>query len=183
MSTTRKSLIYLTGFMGSGKSTVGPILANTLGYSHIDIDEEVERVAGKKVSEIFHDHGEAYFRKIEHQVLEDVSRTALRVISLGGGTITVPSNLTIAKSTGIVIYLKTDVDHIFRRMKHKADRPLLRTGEGVPLSDQELLKRINDILEVREQFYNQADITIDTNDRRVGVTVDDIVRALAGRIE
>ena len=183
MSSSKKNIIYLTGFMGSGKSTLAPILANTLGYTYIDIDLEIEHVTGKKISDIFRDHGEEYFREIEHRVLERVSKGAHCVISLGGGTVTKPSNLSIAKSTGIMIYLKTDVNSIFHRMKHKTDRPMLQDSVGEYLPDDELRKRITDILAVREPFYNQADITIETDDRRIGITVDNIVHALAGHIE
>lgn len=183
MSTPKKTNIYLTGFMGSGKSTLAPILANTLGYVHVDIDVEIERTTGKKISEIFRDNGEEYFREIEHRVLERVSKESHCVISLGGGTMTTPSNLSIAKSTGIVIYLKTGVNNIFHRMKNKTDRPLLQDSFGERLSDEELRKRISDILARREPFYNQADITIETDDRRVGVTVDRIVHAVTGLIE
>jgi shikimate kinase len=169
--------------MGSGKSTLGPILANTLGYEHIDIDHEIEKIAGKKVLEIFRERGEEDFRKIEHQALVQASMGSHCIISLGGGTIAKLPNLAITKSTGILIYLKADVNRIARRVKHKTDRPLLQTPDGKRLSDDELLIRINDILEVREPFYNQADIIIETIDHRVGVTVDEIVRALTGLIE
>lgn len=182
MTISKKSIIYLTGFMGSGKSTLAPILANTLGYEFVDIDLEIERTAGKKVSDIFRDHGEEYFRELEHTVLERASKKNRCVISLGGGTVTRASNLSIAKSTGIVIYLKTGVNDIFHRVKHKRDRPLLQDPIGEFLPEDELRKRIADILASREPFYNQADIIIETDDRRIGITVDRIVHALAGRI-
>src|SRR5437016_3591357 len=112
MGSQKKNLVYLTGFMGSGKSTIGPILANSLGYAHIDIDEEIEKVASRKVAEIFRDGGEEEFREIEHRVLVQASKGSHSIISLGGGTIARMPNLTIAKSTGVLIYLKTDVDSI-----------------------------------------------------------------------
>ncbi|HTK83420.1 MAG TPA: shikimate kinase, partial [Bacteroidota bacterium] len=80
MTTSKKSLVYLTGFMGSGKTTLAPILANTLGFAHTDTDREVERIAGKTVSEVFRDHGEEYFREIEHRVLEQASKEHHRVV-------------------------------------------------------------------------------------------------------
>ena len=183
MTTPKKSLVYLTGFMGSGKSTLAPILANTLGFAHTDTDREVERITGKTVSELFRDQGEEYFREIEHRVLEQASREHHHVVSLGGGTITRPSNLSLIKATGITIYLRADAESIFHRMKNKSDRPVLQDSAGERLSETDLRKRINDILAAREPFYNQADIIIDTDDRRVGVTVDTIVHALHGRIE
>lgn len=182
MTISKKSVIYLTGFMGSGKSTLAPILANTLGYEYIDIDLEIERSTGKKIPDIFRDQGEEYFREMEHTILERVSKKSHCVISLGGGTVTRASNLAIAKSTGIMIYLKTGVNDIFHRVKHKRDRPLLQDPLGESLPEEELRKRITDILVSREPFYNQADIIIETDDRRIGITVDKIVHALAGRI-
>jgi len=183
MTTSKKSLVYLTGFMGSGKTTLAPILANTLGFAHTDTDREVERIAGKTVSEVFRDHGEEYFREIEHRVLEQASKEHHRVVSLGGGTITRPANLSIMKATGITVYLRADAESIFNRMKNKNDRPVLQDSTGERLSETDLRKRITDILAAREPFYNQADIIIDTDDRRVGLTVDSIVHALHGRIE
>lgn len=183
MDTAKKHLVYLTGFMGSGKSTLAPILANTLGYTHVDLDHEIERTAGKTVAELFRDEGEAHFRRLERQVLEEASRGTHCVISLGGGTLLTPPNLATTKSTGVLVYLKTDLEQICRRMKHKTDRPVLLGISGERLPEGELRERIREILEAREPFYAQADITIETDDRRIGMTVDRIVRSLAGIID
>jgi len=83
----KKDRIYLTGFMGSGKSTVGSILANTLGYGFVDIDQGIEQAEGKTVSEIFREKGEEYFRNLEQSLLLRVSALPHTVISLGGGTV------------------------------------------------------------------------------------------------
>ncbi|HUL42733.1 MAG TPA: shikimate kinase [Bacteroidota bacterium] len=178
MEHSRKHLVYLTGFMGSGKSTIGPILGNTLGYRHIDIDQEIERAAGKKVAEIFSEFGEVYFRDAERKILREASGQTGCVISLGGGTIASRENFQIIKSTGILIYLRTDPEQIFRRMKYKADRPLLRSNEGTMLSEREIRDRISHLLAQREPYYAQADLVIQTDGRRVGLTVDEIVHAL-----
>jgi len=178
MEKGRHLLIYLTGFMGSGKSTIGPILGNTLGYRHIDIDQEIERAAGKKVAEIFSEFGEAYFRNAEREILQEASKQSGCVVSLGGGTIANQENFRIIKSTGILIYLRTDPEQIFRRMKYKADRPLLRSQEGTMLSEHEIRDRISNLLRQREPYYAQADLVIQTDGRRVGLTVDEIVHAL-----
>lgn len=175
MDETKKHRIYLTGFMGSGKSTIAPILANTLGYSFIDIDKEIEHIAGKRVSEIFSDLGEEYFRDVERSALRDASLKDGCVISLGGGTITNEPNFRLVKSSGILIYLKISTEQIFRRMKHKTDRPLLKSSDGGILEEEDLRNRINILLENREQFYTQADITVITDNLRVGLTVDKIV--------
>jgi shikimate kinase len=182
-SPTKKSLIYLTGFMGSGKSTIAPILANTIGYKFLDIDKAIEEETGKRVSEIFSDEGEAYFRGAERRILASASADNHLVVSLGGGTITNPANLSLVKSSGILVFLKTDTEQIFQRVKYKEDRPLLKSADGTRLTDEELLSRVKELLAAREPFYSQADIVIETGGQRVGITVDQIVRRLSVLID
>jgi len=176
MQHIKKNLVYLTGFMGSGKSTLAPLLANTLGYSYLDIDTEIETTTGKSVSEIFSELGEEYFREIERRALDNVSQKKGCVISLGGGTIANQNNLNIIKTSGVLIYLKADAEHIFRRLRFRSDRPMLKSTDGNSLNDEELRVRIQHLLAIREPFYKQADITIVTDERRIGITVDEIVR-------
>jgi shikimate kinase len=183
MDKGKRNLIYLTGFMGSGKSTIAPILANTLGYSFVDIDLEIEKITGKRVSDIFQDQGEQYFREVEHALLNEVSQRHGCVVSMGGGTIANETNLRLVKSSGVLVYLKADAEQIFRRLKFKNDRPLMKTKEGARLSEDELRNRIRILLEAREPFYCQADVTIATDVSRVGVTVDKIVRLVQRLIE
>lgn len=178
MEHQRKNLIYLTGFMGSGKTTIAPILANTLGYEYVDLDAAIESQAGKKVSDIFLESGENYFREIEHNLLQATSHRHHCVISLGGGTVANSNNLSIISSSGLLIYLKADAEQIFHRMKHKSDRPLLRTPEGERLTDDDLRKRIQTLLLAREPFYSKADITIPTDEAPVGKTIDLIVKRI-----
>ena len=149
MEHNKKNLIYLTGFMGSGKSTIAPILANTLGYNYLDIDLEIEKAAGKTVSEIFLESGEDYFRDIERKLLQEVSRQEGCVVSLGGGTIANEGNLKLVKSSGVLIYLKIEPDQILQRMKFKTDRPLLKSADGRQLSDDELRTRVTLLLDAR----------------------------------
>lgn len=175
----KQSLVYLTGFMGSGKSTIGPILANTLGYSYLDIDAEIERLTQKKVREIFLDDGEPFFRNAEQAILEEHRLDTCRVISLGGGTIADDKNLAIIKSSGLLVYLKADLEHIYHRLKYKTDRPLLHSEDGTSLNENELRKKITSILSIREPYYMQADIVIETSQRRIGITVDELVRTLS----
>ena len=182
MVRAKKDLIYLTGFMASGKSTIAPILANTLGYEFLDIDAEITKVTGQSVSEIFHDYGEPYFRSVERTILADASRRHGWVVSLGGGTVVDRENLSVVQATGILIYLKTDPEHIFRRVKYKTDRPLLQSPDGSSLPDEELRTRISSLLLLREPFYERADLTIRTDDKRVGITVDEIVRSIKQNI-
>ncbi len=178
MPRRKTTLIYLTGFMGSGKTTIAPILANTLGYDFVDMDREIETVTGKKVTEIFSDLGEQYFRDTERDILNRLSQKANCVISLGGGTISNETNFSIITSSGVLVYLQADLDHIYNRLKHKNDRPMLKGPDGAMLSDDALRSRITDLLKSREKYYSHADITVSTGDLRVGLTVDKIVREL-----
>jgi shikimate kinase len=98
----KKSLIFLTGFMGSGKSTVGPILAEKFGYDFIDVDELIEKVEGQSIVDIFRERGEIYFRNIERKILrETIFKLSKFVVALGGGTITFEDNLYLVKEVGI----------------------------------------------------------------------------------
>ena len=180
----KKNLIYLTGFMGSGKSTLAPILANTLGYSYRDIDAEIERITGKQIAAIFTEHGEEFFRDVERKLLLEVSSTEKGcVISLGGGTIANDANLRIVKSSGVLVYLKADTEQIVRRMKFKADRPLLKTKDGTRLSEEELRARIKQLLSQRQPYYVQADVTIMTDEQNIGFTIDEIVRSIGQLVD
>ena len=118
--------IYLTGFMTSGKSTIGPILANVLGMGFYDLDKEIEKAEGSTVVEIFEKKGEAYFRQVEKNLLENFSKQNNIIVSLGGGTITNIDNLNLLKRTGKIIYLKVSIDVLYKRLKNKTDRPLFR---------------------------------------------------------
>jgi len=178
MSVRKKKLIYLTGFMGSGKSTIAPILANTLGYSFIDIDNEIQSVSGKKIPEFFTELGESRFRELERRLLDRASRSDECVVSLGGGTIANDANLALIKSSGILIYLKADVEQILHRLRNKTDRPLLISIDGEKLSAEELRQRVSALLAVRESYYNQADVTVRTDELTIGRTVDEIVRLI-----
>jgi shikimate kinase len=179
---SRRDLVYLTGFMASGKSTIGPILANTLGFDFVDIDAEIVRSTGKRIPDLFAEQGEEGFRSIERAILTAASTRHECVVSLGGGTLASAGNLELIKSTGLLIYLKSDPAQIFRRVRFKSDRPLLLSREGTSLNDDELRERIAFILASREPYYRQADITIRTDEHRVGITVDEIVKMLKHRI-
>ncbi len=177
MNTGKQHLVYLTGFMGSGKSTVGPILANSLGWDYYDLDRLLEEKTGRTINEIFAEHGEAWFRAMEHSLLLELCSRTECVISLGGGTITHKENLSIVKSSGILVYLKLSTGEAYRRLRNKTDRPLLRKPDGDRPSEQELRDRVVTLLSNREPDYSQADITIVT-EKRVGSTVDELLRKL-----
>lgn len=160
--------------MAAGKSTVGPILANTIGWEFLDIDKEIERKSGKKITRIFSENGEAFFRKLENETLKEISKLSKHIIALGGGTIASEENLRIIKESGILIYLQSSPETAYRRLRYKRDRPaLLFEGEDEPTKEA-FIKRIEELLESRKMYYEKSDIIIDTDFIPVGRTVDRI---------
>ena len=179
----RKNRIYLTGFMGSGKSTLAPIIANVLGYEHVDIDKAIEGKTGLTISDIFKTHGEAYFRSIERAILVELSLKPNVVVALGGGTVAFNDNLSIMKSSGLLVYLKADPEIIIRRVKRKENRPLLKDEDGTMLTEEALRTRIHTLLTTREQFYLKADIIIEVGNANIPLTVDRIVNKIRKHVD
>ncbi|MCS7052573.1 MAG: shikimate kinase [Ignavibacterium sp.] len=174
----KKELIFLIGFMTAGKSTIGKILANTLGWNFIDLDQEIEKVEGKSIDKIFRDNGEEYFRNLESMVLNKISSKKKYVIALGGGTVERPENFNLIKKKGIVIYLEISTQEALRRLRFKRNRPVLFIDSTEKITDEELLKRINNIFEKRLSIYEKADVKINTDKMKVGNTVDRLVKIL-----
>jgi shikimate kinase len=173
------NIIYLTGFMGSGKSTIGPILANSLGWDFYDLDKVIEKKTGKKIRQIFEQDGEDFFRETETQTLTEITENEKAIISLGGGTIVSDKNIKILKNTGKIIYLKVSTESAYRRLKYKRDRPALLKNLSDDLTKEELINKINDLMNTRIKYYEMADFTIDTDRSSVGRTVDKIVRLIS----
>jgi shikimate kinase len=145
-------LIYLIGFMGSGKSTIGKQLAKKLNHLFVDFDELIEEQSGKKISEIFKDEGQQGFRNIETEILKGISDFKDTVVSTGGGTPCFYDNMRLMNDTGITIYIRMPAGSLFHRLaQSKTKRPLI---EG--LTDLQLMDFIMDTLPEREQFYMQA---------------------------
>lgn len=168
----KNKLVYLTGFMASGKSTIGPILANTIGWNFFDLDKLIEETSGKSIRNIFEEKGEDYFRALETDTLVKVSTLEFYIISLGGGTIVSDKNLDIIKSTGLLVYLESSPEETYKRLRFKRDRPaLLFDGDEEPTKAL-FIDRIKSILEKRISYYNQADIKLKTDNIPVGRTVD-----------
>ena len=171
--------IYLTGFMGSGKSTIGPILANVLGYDFVDLDAAVEERAAKPVSRIFAEEGQAAFRALEATMLREAGARDKVVVALGGGALTVEDNLQWALANGAVVYLKVSLDALIRRLhRGRLVRPLLLDDTGRPLSTADLREKVKALMDRREPFYARAHIVVEIANQRVGITVDEVVRAV-----
>lgn len=149
--------VYLTGFMGSGKSTLGQSLASALSYRFVDLDEQIVKKEGLSISEIFETKGEAYFRVVESDVLQSITGDKL-VIALGGGTFCSDENIAFIKKTGISFYLYLNEDELLTRLSELKDgkRPLLNG-----LDKAGIQSLINDKLRERKDYYLQADYTVD----------------------
>lgn len=173
----KKNLIFLTGFMASGKSTIGPILANTIGWDFLDLDKVIEEKTSKKIVDIFREEGEKFFRELETNLLKEITTLKKYVISLGGGTIENEGNLKMIINNGILVYLETSPEAAYKRLRFKRDRPALLFDDQEP-TKEEFLNRINTILRRRLKYYNQADIKINTDNKPVGITVDQLVKIL-----
>ena len=146
--------IALVGFMGTGKSTVGQIVASMLKFRFLDTDEMIEGMACKRISEIFAIQGEARFREYERQVVEHLKGVSRTVISTGGGLIATPQNLASLKEHALVVCLWCSPETIFRRVGHQSHRPLLQVDNP--------LERIRELLNERAPFYRQADVLLNS---------------------
>jgi len=149
--------IFLIGFMGSGKSTLGAQLARRLDYQFMDMDQLIEDTAELTIPEIFNEHGEEVFRKWEHDILHELCSREKLVISTGGGAPCHSGMMDLMNANGCTIYLKLSPKSLQDRlMKSKTERPLIK-GK----SETELLEFISILLEKREKFYEQATHIVD----------------------
>lgn len=144
--------IFLIGFMGSGKTTVGSKLARIMGYEFVDMDQIIEETSGMTVPGIFQELGEEVFRKWENDILLELCQREKVVVATGGGAPCHGTMMSTMNQFGITVYIKLEPSGLKDRLtKSKTDRPLIR-GK----SEEELLLFITSLLETREAFYNQA---------------------------
>lgn len=149
--------IFLIGFMGSGKSTLGSKLARQVGYDFVDMDQLIEETAGMTVPGIFNELGEKVFRKWEHDIVLELSRREKVVISTGGGAPCHSDLMSIMNKNGTTVYIQLTPEALSHRLLNsKTERPLI-TGK----SEQELLDYIHMKLEERDYYYTQATHTVD----------------------
>ncbi|MEW6087484.1 MAG: shikimate kinase [bacterium] len=163
--------IVLIGFMATGKTILGKILAKKLNMEFIDTDFLIEKNEGKRISKIFKEKGEEYFRNVEKNIIKKASKKNNIVISTGGGAVLLPENMERLKKKGIIICLKTSPEIILERIKQqKGTRPLLNKPEP--------LKEIKSILKKRAPCYKQADLTIDTSDFATGKIITQLIKKI-----
>ncbi len=155
--------IYLLGYMGCGKSTIGKKLAKTLGFPFIDLDEQIEQQAGKTIVAIFEEDGEAVFRKIEQQALHQTFELENAVIATGGGAACFADNMDQMRVNGVTVYIELPAKALANRLKNAAEkRPLLKNK-----NEAEQLAFIEEALLVREPYYRRACVIVNGIDLNV----------------
>ncbi len=162
--------VVLVGMMGAGKSTIGRRLSARLRLRFLDADIEIEAAAGMSIPDIFETHGEAYFRDGEARVIARLLDSGPAVLATGGGAFMREETRHRIRDKAISIWLKADADIIMRRVRRRADRPLLQTADPAAT--------VGRLIEEREPVYQHADITIWSRDVPHEKIVDECIEAL-----
>ncbi len=153
--------VFLIGYRGSGKTTVGKLLAERLGWPFLDLDEQLEKRQGQSIRDIFDQHGETGFRRMESAVLKQFCGLQRHVIATGGGAILDANNRETLRNSGRVAWLTADAPTLWRRLQHDP-----ATADRRPNLTQGGFQEIEQLLRAREPFYRQcADCTVDTANR------------------
>ena len=185
-----KDNVILTGFMGTGKTSLGKLLATKLGRPFIDIDKKIEAEQKLSIPKIFEQFGEEHFRELERAAVKELSERRGLVIATGGGTIKDEENIRLLKSSGVLICLTTEPEEIFNRTSRRGERPVLDSGEKAIRNEElgirndsrrvvnERLETIKRLLAERKKFYDRADYQIDTTEWSPLQIIDDICRYL-----
>ncbi len=148
--------IVLVGFMGSGKTTVGKLIAEKTGMPLLDMDSIIVERAGKSINEIFADDGEPHFRALERTLVKELAATEGNIISTGGGIVLNPDNIADFEKSGLVVCLLVDAETVLDRVRHDTSRPLLA-------GDKEA--KVLQLLESRKALYEAITHRIDTSGR------------------
>ncbi len=171
--------IYLTGFMGSGKSTVGKLLATDLGWPFMDTDAWIEEQIGMRIPQYFAQEGEAAFRRREADALLATASHRHAVVATGGGMLVDPDRMQHAQQLGTVVYLCVDAETLYHRLAPgAAHRPLLWSNDGTPLEGAALHRHIARLLNRRRAAYEQAPFHVDADSSPEAVVQH--VRSLLG---
>lgn len=150
-----KNTIFLTGFMGSGKSTVGKSLAGLLGYPFVDLDDLIVQHEHRPIAEIFATDGEQYFRDCESTVVQELPKHQAAIYATGGGLVVRDENRHQMASLGKVVYLKASWPVLKQRLQQSVERPLVNSSKD--------WGNVKDLLSQRQIYYEQADLVIETN--------------------
>jgi shikimate kinase len=148
----RPARVVLVGFMGSGKTSVGRILARRLGYRFEDMDRRIEERTGRTIAEIFRDEGEEAFREMEREEARVLASLPGRVVATGGGAFTRPLTRALLQEGALTVWLRCDLDRILARIPADGSRPLAGNRDIMPA-----------LLAEREPFYRMADVAVDAS--------------------
>ena len=166
-----KRHVFLTGFMGAGKSVVGAELSRRLRMDFRDLDREIEKIEGLSVNDVFESRGEGHFRRREAEVLESLCRGERgAVISTGGGCVLSERNRETMSASGHVFYLMADVDTLWGRVRGRRSRPLLNVGDPYG--------RLRELFAERREVYELCGRAVSTDDAGVSEVADRIVEIL-----
>lgn len=164
--------IYLTGFMGVGKSTVGGRLSRRIGWNHVDTDRLITEKSGRSHTSLFDDLGEERFRDVESGIIQEICQGYTQtIVSLGGGAILRDQNRSLILGSGTLIYLAATPEKLNERLQPSYERPLLKG-----LDEQGRIQKISQLLQEREKVYSEANFRIDTD----LMSMEDIVRRVVG---
>lgn len=164
--------VVLIGFMGTGKTSVGRLLAARLGCSFHDLDKKIEERCGMSIPAMFAEHGEPYFRAREKEAVQEAAVRTNLIIATGGGTVKDAENVALLRQNGILVALTADVDTILQRTASRGARPVLDQADA---GDRRAA--VERLLEERRRLYEGADITVDTTGRSPLEVAEYIVQA------
>ncbi|APH04405.1 shikimate kinase [Bacillus weihaiensis] len=156
--------IYLTGFMGVGKTTIGEGLSKNLNIPVIDTDQEIEKKLNMEIKKIFSEYGEAYFRHQESAILKEMPQRNA-IITTGGGIVMKEENRTWMKNNGIIILLSADIQTIFERVQKDVNRPLAK---------KKTIEQLKDLFESRIRFYEECNYKVETTGKEIEQIVNEI---------
>ena len=169
----KKNLIFLVGFMGAGKSTIGLRLARDLKWNFIDLDQEIEKGEGRPIRQIFSEKGESYFRQLETKVLQGLKTRGPSVIALGGGAFIQDTNRLLIHELGYSVFLDCALEVIVKRCPQDGTRPLLHSSGGLEA-----------LYTSRLPYYQKSDFRVDVSNQSPEQITKTILDHLsAGRID
>ena len=169
LNINNKLNITLCGMMGSGKSSIGKILAKKLNYKFIDVDKMIEIETKKTIKKIFEEDGEVYFRDLEEKITINILDNKKIIVSLGGGAIINNNIRNSIKKNSYNIYLKVDIDILAKRLQYSKTRPLIYKTN--------IKKELINLINKREKYYNKADLIM-KNEKNVIETTENIIKKI-----
>ena len=171
--------IFLCGFMGAGKSTIGKKIAERLELTFLDLDDYIEHEAGKNIPAIFEERGEQAFRKAERKCILEVVRTFEGVVALGGGSLQNQHMVDHIKLNGLLVFIETPISVILERINEDTNRPLLLNKDGTVKEKEMLEKELSALYDKRLPLYRQAELTVtDDGEKNIETLVDNLLNKI-----